>query len=397
MLNGQRAQRARVSGGCTTLPSGAFMRVAQARTPLPRGQPPVHVKATAPRAGAHFELSGKRASSDTLPGALGPRRASGGHQQQQQQQQPPLQLPPQQPQQQQPYQPLSFPRPPVLPKTYWRKQDVRKWDAVWNPTDDPAFRSMPVQPNCSQVLDHVLLGNMLFLSDAERLKAEGVTHVLTLTKRTPSDEVRQKFKCMQVVVNDTPQTPVSHHFEEASAQIASAEKEGGRIFVHCRAGVSRGSCFVIAYLMRHRGMTLREAYELVKSRRPIAHPNKGFLQQLKAYEQAVFGKQLSDIPFDVLPYTLWERAEHIGLNDPIPSLALCHEAESKAKEEYKRRYGHPNANVTMDAGLGGKMDLHVVELYSVVDFEWLDKVLIQVLYTDRPADGNYVPRKRPTA
>jgi hypothetical protein len=52
---------------------------------------------------------------------------------------------------------------------------------------------------------------------------------------------------------------------------------------------------VLAYLMGRQQMTLREGLDLVKSKRPIAEPNAGFIIQLKAYEQSLFGK-LSDVP-----------------------------------------------------------------------------------------------------
>ena len=41
---------------------------------------------------------------------------------------------------------------------------------------------------------------------------------------------------------------------------------------------------VIAYLMRHEGKSLKEAYEFVKSKRSLIKPNYGFWAQLVDYE-----------------------------------------------------------------------------------------------------------------
>lgn len=41
---------------------------------------------------------------------------------------------------------------------------------------------------------------------------------------------------------------------------------------------------VIAYLMRHDGKSLKEAYEFVKSKRSLVKPNYGFGAQLVDYE-----------------------------------------------------------------------------------------------------------------
>jgi hypothetical protein len=52
-------------------------------------------------------------------------------------------------------------------------------------------------------------------------------------------------------------------------------------------GASRSTAVVLAYLVRRKGMTLRDAFTLVKQRRPVARPNKGFCAQLIALETAL--------------------------------------------------------------------------------------------------------------
>ena len=47
--------------------------------------------------------------------------------------------------------------------------------------------------------------------------------------------------------------------------------------------------------MRREGWTLRRAYEHVKALRPIVRPNKGFMRQLLAEEEALFGSTTMDV------------------------------------------------------------------------------------------------------
>jgi protein-tyrosine phosphatase len=54
--------------------------------------------------------------------------------------------------------------------------------------------------------------------------------------------------------------------------------------IHCLAGVSRSVSLVLAFLIKHRGCTYLKAFDCVKSRRKIIHPNDGFIQQLKKFE-----------------------------------------------------------------------------------------------------------------
>jgi protein-tyrosine phosphatase len=55
-------------------------------------------------------------------------------------------------------------------------------------------------------------------------------------------------------------------------------------------GVSRSSSVVIAFLMKRNQMSLKDAIEYVKERRPIVEPNRGFMRQLIEYERMLFGE-----------------------------------------------------------------------------------------------------------
>lgn len=65
---------------------------------------------------------------------------------------------------------------------------------------------------------------------------------------------------------------------------------GNRVLIYCVAGVSRSATLCIVYLMKYRHLTLLEAYNYVKSRRPRIKPNCGFFKQLIQYEEELYGK-----------------------------------------------------------------------------------------------------------
>ncbi|KMT15475.1 hypothetical protein BVRB_3g058320 isoform A [Beta vulgaris subsp. vulgaris] len=48
---------------------------------------------------------------------------------------------------------------------------------------------------------------------------------------------------------------------------------------------------ILAYLIKRRGMTVSQALEYVRSKRPQASPNAGFIKQLKNYEQSLLAKE----------------------------------------------------------------------------------------------------------
>jgi protein-tyrosine phosphatase len=49
-----------------------------------------------------------------------------------------------------------------------------------------------------------------------------------------------------------------------------------KILFHCRAGVSRSATLAIAFLCVSKNYRLSDSYYLVKSKRSIINPNKGF-------------------------------------------------------------------------------------------------------------------------
>lgn len=55
------------------------------------------------------------------------------------------------------------------------------------------------------------------------------------------------------------------------------------MLVHCYAGVSRSSSFVIAYVMNKYNMKYDDAKEKVKKHRACIHPGDGFVRQLQFY------------------------------------------------------------------------------------------------------------------
>lgn len=65
-------------------------------------------------------------------------------------------------------------------------------------------------------------------------------------------------------------------------------------------GKSRSATIVIYYMMVTKNMTLRDAYNHVKERRPIITPNPSYVKQLLEIELEMFGKN-SINPEDIRP------------------------------------------------------------------------------------------------
>jgi protein-tyrosine phosphatase len=122
-------------------------------------------------------------------------------------------------------------------------------------------------------------------------------HRTNVIDRTPST-----IKKFRVPVTDSELTDLGTYFDAVTRFIDDELKNGGRVLVHCVAGVSRSTTLVLAYLIRYRGFTLLDAFDLVAERRRIAWPNDGFYRQLISYERSLKNKNhvKSDINKSVL-------------------------------------------------------------------------------------------------
>nr|XP_028951475.1 dual specificity protein phosphatase 1-like [Malus domestica] len=89
------------------------------------------------------------------------------------------------------------------------------------------------------------------------------------------------------IVADRVCTDLKQHFDECIEYIDEAKRSGGGVLVHCFVGRSRSVTIIVAYLMKKHGMSISQALEHVKSRRPQASPNAGFISQLQSLERSL--------------------------------------------------------------------------------------------------------------
>ncbi|NXA88355.1 DUS28 phosphatase, partial [Melanocharis versteri] len=127
----------------------------------------------------------------------------------------------------------------------------------------------------------LLLGTARAACDEELLAREGVTFCVNVTRQQPSPGVPG----LRVPVLDEPAEELRRFLEPCGAAIEAAVRAGGRCLVFCKNGRSRSAAVCTAFLMRHRRLPLKDAFQIVKTARPVAEPNAGFWSQLQRYEE----------------------------------------------------------------------------------------------------------------
>ncbi|KAA8527555.1 hypothetical protein F0562_034730 [Nyssa sinensis] len=139
-----------------------------------------------------------------------------------------------------------------------------------------------------QIEEGLFLGSIGAANNKSALKSLNVTHILTvansLAPAHPNDFI---YKIIDVP--DRQDINIAQYFDECVDFIDEAKRMGGGVLVHCFVGRSRSVTMVVAYLMKKHGMSVSQALEHVKSKRPLAGPNPGFMLQLQNFEKSLQG------------------------------------------------------------------------------------------------------------
>ncbi|EHA98506.1 Dual specificity protein phosphatase 1 [Heterocephalus glaber] len=149
-------------------------------------------------------------------------------------------------------------------------------------------RSTPLydQGGPVEILPFLYLGSAYHASRKDVLDALGITALINVSANCPS-HFEGHYQYKSIPVEDNHKADISSWFKETIDFIDSIKNAGGRVFVHCQAGISRSATICLAYLMRTNRVKLDEAFEFVKQRRSIISPNLSFMGQLLQFESQV--------------------------------------------------------------------------------------------------------------
>jgi hypothetical protein len=165
-------------------------------------------------------------------------------------------------------------------------------------------------PDINQVTPSLFISGIQGSQNFKQLRALGITHVVKVFADDGTASIPYtkdpNLRYLVIPSLDTPSDAVlPARAHEAVQFINEAIASGGKVLVHCYAGVSRSATVVLLWMMltptntrmweptgtsggsTTRGMTLDYAYKVLQRTRPIIRPNAGFMEFLRKIDAEV--------------------------------------------------------------------------------------------------------------
>ena len=175
-----------------------------------------------------------------------------------------------------------------------------------------------MQNPLSQITEHVFLAGVTGVTRPDLLRSAQITHVLNVAggecshltydlgpdpasfgEKSALDGSEADLTASMIVksvsLRDSEEQSLLPYLDDLVDFVSAAVTSGGKVVVHCMAGVSRSASVVIAYLIRDHGMSLKEAHDHVIARRDVIRPNPGFWIALIEYELNIRGDNSVEI------------------------------------------------------------------------------------------------------
>lgn len=191
----------------------------------------------------------------------------------------------------------------------------------------------------SKITDNLYLSSFVGTTEYNLLKFR-ITCVISACRETPKVTMKG-IESIKLEVQDRPHEYLAKYFDFVADKMNEVIKKNGIVLVHCVAGISRSTSCILAYLMKHKRMRLRDAHTFVKSKRSFVRPNLGFWKQLIDYEISLFGlnsvkiiqSQIGPIP-DI--YEAEVKNMQWGVQNSNPGGAAVHHGGTKESTQINK-------------------------------------------------------------
>ncbi len=146
----------------------------------------------------------------------------------------------------------------------------------------------PANLDYNHIVDGIYVGTnqCCTVGLSEVLKKEGITADISLEEK----KIDQPFgvKIYAWIPTADHYSPNPDQMDFGVSILEKLVSQDKKVYLHCKNGHGRSSALLIAYLMKNKGMSLEQAMDFIRSKRPGAHIEKAQIEALD-----IFRKKLS--------------------------------------------------------------------------------------------------------
>lgn len=135
-----------------------------------------------------------------------------------------------------------------------------------------------------KITDNIFQGNSFCSEYENNLIDLGITNILVVGS-TLVEHFPKSFCYLKINLLDNEYEDAYKYFELAYSFIENCINNNGKILIHCMAGISRSTTFVIVYFIKKYKYSYDKSIEIIKKVNKFASPNKGYVAQLKKLEK----------------------------------------------------------------------------------------------------------------
>ena len=121
---------------------------------------------------------------------------------------------------------------------------------VYSPTASPKT-AKPVRDSCDFIVDGLYISGEKSASDLPLLLRLGITHIVNMNASSSPLYFPEEFTYYSVHLADSVFENLDDEFWSAVAFTNEAIKNGGKVLIHCRKGISRSAALCLAYLIQY--------------------------------------------------------------------------------------------------------------------------------------------------
>ncbi|KAJ8042307.1 Dual specificity protein phosphatase 22 [Holothuria leucospilota] len=134
----------------------------------------------------------------------------------------------------------------------------------------------------SEILPGIFLGSFRDCKDKDQMEKNHITHILAIHDNAKPIIEGKTYLC--ITASDKHNENILQYFEECILFIHQCRQSGGKVLIHCLAGISRSTTVTVAYLMTISDFNWYDCLRVVRHIRSVALPNFGFQKQLQEFE-----------------------------------------------------------------------------------------------------------------